>query len=51
MGADEDADCVGHVWQITGVALLRGGAHTEYVCVRCKAVLFVAPRDVMPGTV
>lgn len=55
MSVDDDADCVEHVWQLTGIALLRrgAGAQTEYVCVRptCEAVMLVGPDDIPPGTV
>lgn len=52
MGADDDATCVEHVWQLVGLALIDGyGAATEYECVRCDAVIHVAPGDPMPQTI
>jgi hypothetical protein len=54
MGADDDADCVEHVWQLVG-ATIGGERHvgvvTEYVCTRCAAVLAVPPGGVHPATV
>lgn len=53
MGADDDADCVEHLWQLAGIALVSGhGAPTEYVCARprCDAVLYRSPEDPFPGT-
>jgi hypothetical protein len=52
MGADDDADCPEHEWQLMGVALVPGhGAPTEYACTRCTAVLYRGPDDPFPGTV
>ena len=35
--------CRGHVWQLTGLADAKDGRHTQYECVLCERVLWVAP--------
>jgi hypothetical protein len=50
VSSDDDADCVEHVWQLQGV-VLGGGVHTDYVCVRCGALLVRAPGEPFPDTV
>lgn len=50
MGADDDRSCVEHVWLILGATLDSGGAHTDYECVRCRAVLLVPPGGTHPAT-
>jgi hypothetical protein len=51
MGADDDADCVEHVWKLGGATLAGDGAHTDYECVRCGALLAVGPGETHPQTV
>ena len=51
MGADDDADCVEHVWRLTEVTLATDGSHTAYVCVRCAATTVVPPGGIHPQTV
>lgn len=51
MAEDDDRDCPGHLWRLTGVALLPGAGATEYECALCGASLYVAGDDVMPDTV
>lgn len=50
MAADDDVDCVEHVWQLSGVTLARDGAHEDYRCTRCPAVMVVGP-DELAGRV
>lgn len=40
MGADDDADCAGHVWRLATVVLGDGSAGLERVCVVCGAVTY-----------
>lgn len=51
LGADDDADCVEHLWQMQGVTLADDGAHTDYECLRCGASLVIAPGGVFPQAV
>jgi hypothetical protein len=51
MGADDDAGCTGHVWRLSGVALMPGGAQSEYVCARCETLILVGPDDIPPETI
>jgi hypothetical protein len=53
VAVDDDTDCVEHLWQLAGVALIPGNGGTDYVCARsnCGAVLYVGPDDPMPHTV
>lgn len=45
MGADDDADCVEHVWVLTGATFALDGAHLEYACERCGAVMVEGPAE------
>ena len=38
MGADDDLDCMEHVWRLVGVTFGDDGATQDYVCERCSAV-------------
>jgi len=40
---DDAADCVEHVWRLTGVTFAKGGAFEEYVCTRCDAEVLTQP--------
>lgn len=51
MAEDDDADCVEHVWQLAGVALIPGQGATDYVCTRCAATLYVPAGQPMPNTI
>lgn len=37
MGADDDGDCVEHVWQLKEIHLTATGADQVQVCARCGA--------------
>ena len=47
MGADDDADCVEHVWKLTGATFADDGAHLDYACTRCDAVMVEGPDEIM----
>jgi hypothetical protein len=40
MGADDDADCVEHIWVLDELHLSLDGAAQGLVCTRCAAVTF-----------
>lgn len=40
MGADDDADCVEHVWGLVEVMLTSRGAEMASTCDRCGAVSY-----------
>lgn len=52
MSADDDADCVEHVWELTDVVIGRRGADQASVCLRCGAPRYepgqAALRDTRP---
>jgi hypothetical protein len=50
MGADDDRDCVEHLWVLQGVTLTMAGAQADYECSRCGAVSVVTG-DQMTGRV
>lgn len=45
MGADDDLDCLEHVWQLKAVDFAVDGAYEEHHCARpgCDAVVFTQP--------
>ena len=43
VSADDDADCVEHVWRLVGVDISMGGSLEEYECRRCHAVMVYKP--------
>ena len=45
MTIDDDADCVEHVWSLTGATFALDGAHLDYECDRCGAVTLVGPGE------
>lgn len=47
MGSDDDQDCIEHVWSLGGATFAADGAHLEYRCERCAAVLMVGPDEQM----
>lgn len=49
MGADDDTDCVEHVWRLRGVVLDRG-AELEYECTRCNTVTLQLGNQPFPQT-
>lgn len=40
MGADDDADCVEHVWELRELGLRRRRMDVTSVCARCGAVRY-----------
>jgi hypothetical protein len=50
VAADDDADCVEHVWVIRGMTLAGDGTHTDYECARCGAVMVETPADLAGGS-
>lgn len=48
MGADDDATCVEHVWELDEVNLSLRGAETAWRCTRCQAVSYSAPASSDP---
>lgn len=40
---DDDADCVEHAWRLVGVTTDDAGAHQDFECTRCPAVLVTTP--------
>lgn len=52
MGADDDGDCVEHVFELRGVTFdLEIGALEDYECVRCPAVTVRQPGTYVRGPV
>lgn len=43
MGADDDVDCPGHVWQMTGATIGMDGGHVDEECILCGAVALTGP--------
>lgn len=43
MSADDDADCVEHVWQFEAATLTMGSSWEEWRCTRCSAVELTRP--------
>ncbi len=43
MGADDDADCIEHVWVLQGVTFALDGATMDYACSRCEAIVVMQP--------
>lgn len=50
MSDDDDADCVEHLWVMTGATFAADGAHLEHACSRCGTVMVVGP-DELTGKV
>jgi hypothetical protein len=44
VGADDDTDCVEHVYDLEQVHLAAGGADVVKVCTRCGTPAYVADR-------
>lgn len=42
--------CPGHMWLMQGATLGRDGAHSDYGCELCGALLVVPPGGVFPPT-
>lgn len=47
MGVDDDRDCVEHVWVMKGATFALDGAHLDYECRRCGALLVEGPDELM----
>ena len=45
MGADDDADCVEHVWELRQLHLTLDHAGQAYECSRCGAVRYDDAQD------
>lgn len=50
MGADDDADCVEHVWAMVGMTCGWDGTHIEWACERCGVPMVQGP-DELAGRV
>lgn len=40
-----EAECVEHVWVMTGMVTAADGTHVEYGCQRCPAVTIETPAE------
>lgn len=45
MSADDDADCVEHVWLMQGVTLTMAGSQIDSECTRCGALMVETGAD------
>lgn len=50
MGADDDQDCVEHLWVLAGASIGPDGSQLDYKCSRCPAVM-VETGDELTGQV
>lgn len=49
MGADDDSDCPGHDWRVTGAVFGPDGSQVENVCRHCGAVSVETAVTLNPG--
>lgn len=44
MGADDDTDCVEHLWGLSELVLTMNGAEMISTCLRCEAISYEGSR-------